>query len=168
MKHNNALVSNHFNKGSMKFKMWFNQPAKGLKRRNARREKAKKQYPIPVKKLLPVVRQPTQRYNYKVRLGRGFTEQEIVGAGVELKYAMSIGVKIDKRRKDRNMETYERNVERLKEYLGHVKVYKNAKEAREDNATSFRGTIMPVKNEKPVTKFINVADINSYVEAFEG
>ncbi|ELQ74767.1 60S Ribosomal protein L13 [Trachipleistophora hominis] len=168
MKHNNALVSNHFNKGSMKFKTWFDQPAKRQKRRAARREKAKKRYPIPVKKLLPVVRQPTQRHNYRVRLGRGFTEQEIVGAGIEVRYAMSIGVKVDKRRKDRNTETYERNVERLKEYLKHVKVYKNAKEAREDNAKSFIGTIMPVKNEKPVTKFVNVADINSYVEAFEG
>lgn len=167
MKHNNALTSNHYNKGSMKFKMWFNQPAKKMKRRELRCKKAKEQYPTPVQKLMPVVRQPTQRHNYKIRLGRGFTEQEIAASGAEIKFAMSVGVKVDKRRKDRNMETYERNVERLKEYLRNIKVYKNRKEARDENAISFKGIIMPVKNEKPVTKFIGVNDIDSFVETFK-
>lgn len=168
MKHNNALMSNHFNKNAMKYKMWFNQPARALKRRNTRNEKARKQYPIPVKKLLPVVRQPTQRYNHKVRLGRGFTKEEISAAGVELVHAMKVGIKFDKRRKDRNTETFNRNVERIKEYLSHIKIYKTRKDARDDGAVSFKGIIMPVRNEKPVTKFISVGEINEFVENFSG
>ncbi|KRH94129.1 60S Ribosomal protein L13 [Pseudoloma neurophilia] len=168
MKHNNALTSNHFNKNSMKYKMWFNQPAQKQKRKIIRDKKAKAQFPMPLQKLAPVIRQPTQRHNHKLRLGRGFTEEEIKGAGLEFKYALAIGIKFDKRRKDRNMETFDRNVNRIKEYVAGVKVYKNRKEAREDQATSFKGVIMPVKNEKPRTKFINVSEIESFVKSFSG
>lgn len=166
MKHNNALVSNHFNKGSMKYKLHFNQPSKKRIRRQLREQKAKKQYPIPLCKLQPVIRQSTQRHNHKIRLGRGFTENEIKEAGIKFKYALAIGIKFDKRRTDRNMETFERNVNRLKEYVANVKTYKNKKEARDDNAQSFKGIIMPVRNEKPKTQFINISEIDNFSQQF--
>lgn len=162
MKHNNALISNHFNKGSMKYKLWFNQPIQKQKRKTLRNEKAKKQFPMPLQKLLPVIRQPTQRHNHKIRLGRGFTEEEIKTAGLDFKYALAIGIKFDKRRKDRNTETFNRNVERIKEYVAGVKVYKNKKEAKADNATSYKSIILPVKNEKPKTQFINLNEIANF------
>merc|ERR1712146_511810 len=151
MKRNNALTSNHFNKNSMKYKLHFNQPAQKLKRKQLRCRKMSRSFPMPINKLLPVIRQPTQLHNYKVRLGRGYTMEEISAAGLKMSYALAIGIKFDKRRKDRNMETFNNNVNRLKEYIASVKVYKNKKEAREDGAKSYRGVIMPVRNEKPKT-----------------
>merc|ERR1712055_645219 len=150
MKHNNALISNHFNKNSMKYKVWFKQPAQKLKRKQVRAQKASKSFPMPIKKFAPIIRQSTQLHNYKQRLGRGFTEQEIKGAGLEFKYALAVGIKFDRRRKDRNMETFNQNVQRLQEYMTNIKVYKNRKEAREDDAKSFKGKIMPLKHSKPV------------------
>ena len=47
-------------------------------RRNARELKAKKTFPRPVAgSLRPLVHPPTQRYNFKTRLGRGFTLEEL-------------------------------------------------------------------------------------------
>ena len=47
-------------------------------RRNARELKAKKTFPRPVAGALrPIVHPPTQRYNFKTRLGRGFTLDEL-------------------------------------------------------------------------------------------
>merc|ERR1712025_463974 len=167
VKHNNALISNHFNKNSMKYKLHFNQPAQKLKRKQVRARKSSKSFPMPIKKFAPVIRQSTQLHNYKVRLGRGFTFEEIKAAGLKFNYALAIGIKFDKRRKDRNMETVNKNVERLKEYVANIKVYKNRKEAREDGAKSFKGVIMPVRNEKPKTQYIDIAGIEAFAQKFE-
>lgn len=146
--------------------MWFNQPAQKRKRRQLREIKAKKQFPMPLEKLAPVIRQPTQRHNHKIRLGRGFTEEEIKKAGLEFKYALAIGIKYDKRRKDRNMETFDRNVNRIKDYVANVKVYKNRREAKADNASSYKGIIFPVKNERPKTQFINISELDRFAQQF--
>ena len=59
-------------------KTWFNQPARKIKRRQARLEKAAKLAPKPVSgPIRPVVRCPTIRYNAKVRAGRGFSHDEL-------------------------------------------------------------------------------------------
>merc|ERR1719423_284099 len=58
-------------------KTWFNQPARKVRRRNARAAKAVAVAPRPLKTLRPVVRCPTLRYNIKERIGRGFTLKEL-------------------------------------------------------------------------------------------
>jgi large subunit ribosomal protein L13e len=78
VKHNNVIPDQHFRKDWQRYvKTWFNQPAKKVARRAARTDKAKKALPRPVNSLRPVVRCQTNKYNSRVRAGRGFTLAEI-------------------------------------------------------------------------------------------
>merc|ERR1719253_499395 len=58
----------------------------------------------------------TQRYNSKVRLGRGFTLDELKEAGISKQYAKTIGISVDHRRKNRCTESLQENAARLKLY----------------------------------------------------
>ena len=59
-------------------KTWFNQPMRKKRRRTTRAAKAAAIAPRPVAGLLrPVVRCPTFKYNTKLRLGRGFSLDEL-------------------------------------------------------------------------------------------
>jgi large subunit ribosomal protein L13e len=70
----------------------------------------------PLELLRPAVRCPTVKYNIRVRAGRGFTFEELKAAGVPRKEALSIGIPVDHRRRNRSEESLARNVERLKAY----------------------------------------------------
>merc|ERR1712036_181537 len=102
---NRVLPNAHFRKRKTwqrLAKTWFNQPAKKAARRSARAAKAQAVAPKPVAGALrPVVSCPTFRYNAKQRLGRGFTKDEIVGAGFSLVDAAKVGIAIDKRRRNK-------------------------------------------------------------------
>merc|ERR1711874_954207 len=84
MKHNNVLPNAHFKKDwQNRVKTWFNQPGRKKSRRVARQKKALAIAPRPVAgSLRPVVRCPTYKYNTKVRMGRGFTLEELKTAGL--------------------------------------------------------------------------------------
>merc|ERR1712025_478720 len=56
----------------------------------------------------------------KVRAGRGFTLDELKAAGIGVKYAKTIGIAVDHRRKNRSTESLQSNVQRLKEYQSKV------------------------------------------------
>ena len=58
-------------------KTWFDQPAQKKIRRDRRIAKATKVAPRPTHSLKPVVRCPTNKYNTKLRAGRGFTLEEV-------------------------------------------------------------------------------------------
>merc|ERR1711872_141290 len=68
-------------------KTWFNQPARKIRRRQARVAKAARIAPRPLGKLQPVVHCPTYKYNVKVRAGKGFTLEELKAAGLSKDYA---------------------------------------------------------------------------------
>ena len=104
--------SNAFKKQwQRRVKCWFNQPARKKRRRLARQAKAAAVAPRPVSGLLrPVVRCPTQKYNMRVRAGRGFTLEELKAAGINAKEARNIGIAVDPRRKNKNVETLQANV----------------------------------------------------------
>ena len=71
--------------------------------------------------LRPAVRGQTNRYNAKLRMGRGFTLKELSAAGiVGVHYARSIGIAIDLRRKDTSNETLKANSTRIKDYLSRM------------------------------------------------
>jgi len=125
VKHNNRLVNNHFRKRwQERVKTWFNQPARKLRRRKNRALKAKRNYPRPASGLLrPIVRCPTQRYNTKVRPGRGFTLLELKNAGVNPLEAINIGISVDYRRNNHCNETLLSNVQRLKLYKSKLILY---------------------------------------------
>ena len=79
MKNNNVLPNAHFKKDwDRRVKTWFDQAGQKRRRRLLRQQKAAAIAPRPAGGLLrPVVRCPTQKYNMKMRLGRGFTLQEL-------------------------------------------------------------------------------------------
>ena len=78
-KRNNIIPNAHFHKDwQNRVKTWFNQPARKHRRHQTRVKKARIIAPRPVAGALrPVVRCQTFRYNTKVRLGRGFTLEEL-------------------------------------------------------------------------------------------
>eukprot|EP00766_Chilomastix_caulleryi_P002679 gnl/Chilomastix_caulleri/3690.p1 GENE.gnl/Chilomastix_caulleri/3690~~gnl/Chilomastix_caulleri/3690.p1 ORF type:complete len:86 (-),score=3.94 gnl/Chilomastix_caulleri/3690:182-439(-) len=61
------------------YKLTLDSPMRKLRRRQHRREKAAEVFPRPVNgPLRPEVRCPTQRYNLRSRLGRGFHQERII------------------------------------------------------------------------------------------
>merc|ERR1719375_1859646 len=132
-KGNHVLPNVHFRKmnGMQKgymnrayIKPWHSQAARKKRRLNNRKEKAAKVFPRPAAGLLrPVVHPPTQRYNMKLRLGRGFTLEELRGAKIAPKMARSIGIAVDHRRRNRCAESLQTNVERLKLYKSKLLIF---------------------------------------------
>ena len=123
--HNNMLPNIHLGKDwQEKVKTWFNQPGRKHRRQRNRLRKAKLTAPNPTHTLKPIVRGQTNKYNTKIRLGRGFTKEELKKAGIlSLPYARSIGISVDLRRKDCSVEAQNLNVQRLKDYLGKIILY---------------------------------------------
>ncbi|KAI5152267.1 large subunit ribosomal protein L13e [Enteropsectra breve] len=162
MKRNNAIQTNHFKKTALRYRTWFNQPARHTRRHHTRVEKAKKITPAPLQKLRPVVRCPTIRHNRKIRLGRGFTAEECKEAGLDFHYARTVGIAVDLRRVNNSQEAFEANVSRLQEYLSKITIYKSKEEAVASGAVQHKGVIMPVFNNTPVVKAITPAEVASY------
>ncbi|GAA5941231.1 hypothetical protein JCM1841_003881 [Sporobolomyces salmonicolor] len=119
-----VLHRNHFRKDwQSRVKTWFDQPGKKHSRRVARQAKAVKAGLRPTELLRPAVRCPTQRYNRKLRAGRGFTKVELKAAGIRSKEALSIGIPVDHRRRNRSEEGLKTNVERLQAYKARLVVF---------------------------------------------
>ena len=117
-----------------------NQATRKKARRLARAEKAAAIAPAPLKKLRPIVHCPTQKYSAKVRLGKGFTLEELKAAGLNAKYARTVGIATDFRRTNHSNESFELNVGRLKSYLANNLVLLK----KGDTAEQFSGTIQPI------------------------
>ncbi|GAA5979937.1 hypothetical protein JCM11641_007591 [Rhodosporidiobolus odoratus] len=119
-----VLHRNHFRKDwQSRVKTWFDQPGKKHSRRVARQAKAVKAGLRPTELLRPAVRAPTVRYNRKLRAGRGFTKAELSAAGIRRKEALSIGIPVDHRRRNRSEEGLKLNVERLEQYKTRLVVF---------------------------------------------
>lgn len=89
-KRNGLIPNGHFKKDWQRFlKTWFSQPLRKKRRHNTRVQKAAKLAPRPTQLLRPVVNCPTVKYNSKVRLGRGFSLEELKAAGIPRKQALS-------------------------------------------------------------------------------
>jgi large subunit ribosomal protein L13e len=81
-----------------------------------RTSKAEKIFPRPIKNLRPVVHSCTQRYNRRVRAGKGFTLEELNQAKISAAFARTVGIAVDHRRTNRSAESLQKNVARLKAY----------------------------------------------------
>lgn len=57
--------------------------------------------------LRPAVHCPTIKYNSKLRLGRGFSLEELKAAGIPAKFAATIGIAVDPRRVNKSAESLE-------------------------------------------------------------
>eukprot|EP01064_Diplonema_japonicum_P031396 TRINITY_DN55_c0_g1_i1.p1 TRINITY_DN55_c0_g1~~TRINITY_DN55_c0_g1_i1.p1 ORF type:complete len:229 (+),score=77.59 TRINITY_DN55_c0_g1_i1:54-740(+) len=130
-KHNQAIPRNHFRKhwnpeSSQKghIKTFFQQALQKKARRVKRQQKASLVFPRPAGgSLRPVVQSCTQRYNMKSRAGRGFTLAELKAVGLCAKYARTIGVSVDHRRRNHSEESLSANTLRLKNYLSKLVLY---------------------------------------------
>ena len=144
-KRNNILANNHFHKDwKRRVKTWFNQPARKARRSAARVAKvsldvvllevalvqAAAVAPRPTGGLLrPAVRCPSQRYNIRVRAGKGFSPAELKGAGFTVREARQLGIAVDNRRRNASVEGLQANVQRLKEYRSKVLLFIHTKSA---------------------------------------
>uniref|UniRef100_A0A7S0G8A5 60S ribosomal protein L13 n=1 Tax=Rhodosorus marinus TaxID=101924 RepID=A0A7S0G8A5_9RHOD len=161
VRHNNEVSNQHFRKEwQLRVKTWFNQPMRKRRRRLQRAAKAAKIAPRPMDHLRPVVHCQTVKYNTKLRKGRGFTLDELKEAGITKKYARTVGIAVDHRRKNRCVESLQTNVQRLKEYKSKLIVFPRkpgkvaAGEASAEEvavATQLKTELMPI--EKSVTEF---------------
>jgi len=124
VKHNNVIPNQHFRKDWAKFvKTWFNQPANKQRRRQARQKKAQRVSPRPLNALRPTVRCMTNKYNMRIRSGRGFTLEELEAAGINRLAARGVGISVDHRRKNKSEEAFQQNVQRLKLYKSKLVVF---------------------------------------------
>merc|ERR1712137_1496495 len=90
----------------------------------ARAAKAAKMAPRPASgPLRPMVHGQTQKYNLKVKAGRGFTLAELKAAGISHKVAPTVGIAVDRRRVNKCQESIDANVARLQEYMSRLVVF---------------------------------------------
>ncbi|KAI0559934.1 60S ribosomal protein L13 [Gracilaria domingensis] len=124
------------------------------RRRRARTIKAAKLAPRPIDgPLRPIVNCTTNKYNMRVRLGRGFSVEELKEAGIPFKFAPTIGIAVDPRRKNRSVDAMQENVQRLKEYKSKLILFpKNPAKPKAGEATKedlavvaqLKGKLMPI------------------------
>merc|ERR1711928_258779 len=140
------------------------QPARKIRRRQNRIAKAAKVAPRPLGKLRPVVSCPTYKYNIKQRAGRGFTLEEIKAAGLSKKFARTIGIAVDHRRRNKSVESLQLNSQRLKEFKSKMILFPiNAEEM--SKAVQLAGT--KVMAPKAVTKRPRAMAITADMQAFK-
>jgi large subunit ribosomal protein L13e len=169
---NRVVPNQHFHKkwdsasrGPLKIKTHLDQASKKKSRRIARAAKAAACAPAPVGQLRPAVHCPTQRYNAKVRLGRGFTLAEVKAAGITAAYAKTIGICVDARRSNKSQESLDLNTKRITDYLASIVVFPKRKASADIKAaTQFAGkVIQPLA--KPATALVmgDVGESNAFI-----
>merc|ERR1711939_886742 len=77
----------------------------------------------------------TQRYNIKQRLGKGFTLDELKGAGFPRKLAPTIGIAVDFRRRNKSEEGMQQNIQRLKVYKSKLMVFPRGSKAKKGDTS---------------------------------
>ncbi len=125
----------------------------------------------------PVVVPQTQRYNFKVRKGRGFTPVELKKAGVPMKLARTIGIAVDKRRRNKSEAAIAVNVDRIKEYKSKLVVFpKSANKPKKGDATkeqlanvaqNTHKDIIPIKKAKLTVTARKITDEERKTSVFE-
>jgi len=162
VKHNNIVPNIHCKKkylqssrGPLKVKLGLNQATRKKARRVKRAAQRALTAPAPVKKLRPIVHCPTQKYNAKVRLGRGFTLEELKAVKLHPSYAQTVGIAIDWRRKNKSEETMAANIKRLEEYKANLVVLKKGEAAPEGVVT---GIVQPLSKPAPAIEMMTVTD----------
>eukprot|EP00033_Pygsuia_biforma_P000107 GCRY01000134.1.p2 GENE.GCRY01000134.1~~GCRY01000134.1.p2 ORF type:complete len:212 (-),score=47.71 GCRY01000134.1:50-661(-) len=160
VKHNNIIPNAHFHKDwQNRVKTWFNQPARKHRRRVNRVKKAVRVAPRPVSGLLrPVVHAQTAKYNMKIRAGRGFSLEELKAAKINVHEALSIGIAVDHRRRNRCEESLKANVARLQQYKEKLIVFGKSDKAECAKASQLTGDILPINTALPKVKAVKVTE----------
>merc|ERR1712110_28518 len=113
------------------------------------------------------------KYNVKARAGKGFTLEELKAAGLSKKYAQTIGIAVDHRRRNKSVESLQLNGQRLKEYKSKLILFPlNSKKPRKGDSTAeelskavqLAGEVMPVK---PVVKRARAMELTDDMKKFQ-
>nr|AGM32175.1 ribosomal protein L13e [Coptotermes formosanus] len=113
---NNIVPNDHLRKNWYKrIKFYFDDPSRAKRREEKRLKRAKRLAPRPSQALRPLVKCQTVRYNSRVRLGRGFTKDELKNAGIKADRARFMGIAVDSRR-HHSKSLVQQNVDRLNEF----------------------------------------------------
>ncbi len=177
VKHNNEVPNNHFRKEwQLRVRTWFEQPMRKRRRRATRIAKATRIAPRPIETLRPVVRCQTAKYNMRQRLGNGFSREELKEAGIPLRYAPTIGIKVDMRRRNKSVEAMQDNVQRLKVYMSKLILFpKNPAKPKTGDATKeeittaqqVKGALMPLGKKADVaTEVRKITDEDKKANAY--
>jgi len=169
VKHNNVVPNAHYHKKwQTRVKTWLGQAVQKKIRRDKRKEKAAAIAPRPAAgSLRPLVRAPTQKYNSKLRLGRGFTLEELKEAKINPKFALSVGISVDHRRTNKSQESFDLNVARLNDYKSRLVVFprKSRKVVKGDatkeeiaQVTQLKGVICPIQKDDSETEYVELTD----------
>lgn len=90
-------------------------------------------------------------------------------------FAKTVGIAVDRRRKNKSVESRQRNIQRLKEYRSKLILFPiNEKKIRKGEssleecklATQLKGKVMPIKKEQPVIEFREVTKEEKKFKAF--
>ncbi|EFN87709.1 60S ribosomal protein L13 [Harpegnathos saltator] len=85
---------------------------------------------------------PTFRYHTKVHAGRGFTLAELKTSGLNKRFARTVGIAVDPRRRNKSVESLQTNVQRLKEYRAKLILFPtNGKKPKPGDATEEEGRL---------------------------
>ncbi len=85
---------------------------------------------------------------------------EVKAAGFGRAEAKSLGIAIDSRRKNKSEESFQLNVQRLKEYRARLVVFPRGRKAKAGDASAearasaeqVTGNVMPIKRQSPKTR----------------
>eukprot|EP00054_Salpingoeca_dolichothecata_P031348 m.263211 g.263211 ORF g.263211 m.263211 type:complete len:207 (+) comp26842_c0_seq1:18-638(+) len=169
-KRNNIVPNGHFKKDWQRYvTCHFNQAGKKVRRRTKRTKKFAAISPRPAAGLLrPVVRCPTFKYNNRLRAGRGFTLEELKQAGIPRARALSIGIAVDHRRRNKCLESLQANVQRLKEFTSKQVFISKKPEGGEPPAVAqLLGPILPISQDNVPFKARAITDEEKNVKAFQ-
>ncbi|CAG2188623.1 RP-L13e [Mytilus edulis] len=115
------------------------------------------------------------KYNTKLRSGKGFTLEELKNAGINKRQALSIGIAVDYRRKNKSIESLQQNAQRLKEYKSKLILFpKKMSRPRKGDATAeeikmakqLKGAVMPITNIAKTEKARKITDEEKKFSAF--
>ena len=160
VKHNNVIPNIHCKKkylqssrGPLKVKLRLDQATSKKARRLRRAAKRAAIAPAPLEKLRPIVHCPTQRYSAKTKLGKGFTLEELKAAKLNPKYAQTIGIAVDWRRRNKSEESLKLNTERLNQYLAKLVLLKKGETGEQS-----KGAILPIVKAKAGVELMELTD----------
>lgn len=109
-----------------------------------------------------------------VRKSHDFCQQ---GAGLTAGFAQTIGIAVDRRRRNKSVEAQQENIQRLKEYRSKLilfPVHENRKlrkgEATEEErkvATQYKGPVLPIKRTVPEIEYRAITAEEKKFQAFQ-
>lgn len=89
-------------------------------------------------------------------MGRGFTLDELKGAGLKPEFAKNVGIAVDFRRTNKCEESLNLNIERLKQYKSRLVVFPRNSKA---DVPQLSGEILPIALKAEPVTYVALTDV---------